>query len=318
LLLKLITLLRRFDLNIENHYWEKIAKLIHSAPHINSCKAPKPTPALNLRPTTLSVTEIEKLLRDPYWIYAKKILRLRKLPPLENQLSAADFGNFVHKALEDFSQHLLKKSPCDWYLLLVKSGEHVLKDLLKASVVKSLWWPRFKRLASWLCRENIFSQDVKYYAEVRGKMYFDINGLPFYLQAKADCLIIDQKGAISIIDYKTGALPSMKNILQGTSSQMILEALIAASGGFMVQDLNKKNTIEKIIYIRLTGGEIAGEELIITNDITEMMNQAFVGVSKLISAFYDQSTPYYASPLPELLLKYNDYAHLARNKEWVM
>ncbi len=312
LLLRLVTLLRRFDLNIENHTWGKLAKLIHLPQSINSCPAPRPTPALSLRPTTLSVTEIEKLLRDPYWIYAKKILRLRKLLPLESQFSAADFGNFVHKALEHFTQY--HTSSNNWYELLLDSARYVLGDLLKQSVIRALWWPRFERIAGWISQENIFSKQLKYYAEVRGKMYFDIAGLPFYLQAKADCLIIGQ--GISIIDYKTGALPNIKDIKQGVASQMVLEALIAANGGFMIQD--KINNVEKIIYLRLTGGEIAAEEFIIEDGLNELMNQAFIGVSKLIRAFYDERTPYYASPLPELSLQYNDYAHLARNKEWVM
>jgi len=52
-----------------------------------------PKPALALRPLKMSVTEIEHWLRDPYTIYAKHILRLLPLDPVDMPLTAADRGS---------------------------------------------------------------------------------------------------------------------------------------------------------------------------------------------------------------------------------
>ena len=52
----------------------------------------------------LSVTAIEDWLRDPYTIYAKYILRLDPLDPVDMPLSAADRGSAIHDALGEFTQ----------------------------------------------------------------------------------------------------------------------------------------------------------------------------------------------------------------------
>ena len=62
------------------------------------CRRRRPgrCPPCTLRPRKLSVTEIETWLRDPYAIYARHILRLRALDPLDEAADAADYGEIVH------------------------------------------------------------------------------------------------------------------------------------------------------------------------------------------------------------------------------
>jgi ATP-dependent helicase/nuclease subunit B len=276
-----------------------------------SCPAPKP--ASIFRPTRLSVTEIEKLMRDPYWIYARKILNLKKLEDVDADLSAADFGNFIHQALDHFSMYFKTTSKESWHELLLDSGRHVLQNMLDRPVIKSLWWPRFERIASWIVNREIDNiSSNKIFTEIRGKIIID----GFELIAKADRLEIDPSDHIILIDYKTGTLPTLTSIKKGISSQMILEALIACGKGFTTQNPLTHYESSKIIYIRLTGGEIAGEELIIDKDIAELLEEASVGVSNLIRAFSDSNTAYLPSPLPDRILQFNDYDHLARTKEW--
>ena len=65
---------------------------------------PAPRPPLATRPLKLSVTAIEDWLRDPYTIYAKYILRLDPLDPVDMPLSAADRGSAIHEALGEFTK----------------------------------------------------------------------------------------------------------------------------------------------------------------------------------------------------------------------
>ena len=65
---------------------------------------PAPKPPRAARPLKLSVTAIEDWLRDPYTIYAKYILRLDPLDPVDMPLSAADRGSAIHEALGKFTQ----------------------------------------------------------------------------------------------------------------------------------------------------------------------------------------------------------------------
>ena len=54
---------------------------------------PEPRPPLEARPTRLSVSSIEQWRRDPYGLYARRILGLEALDPLEAELGAADRGS---------------------------------------------------------------------------------------------------------------------------------------------------------------------------------------------------------------------------------
>ena len=63
-----------------------------SRPRPAASTSPAPKPPRAARPTTLSVTEIESWLRDPYTIYAKHILNLRELDPVDLPPGAADRG----------------------------------------------------------------------------------------------------------------------------------------------------------------------------------------------------------------------------------
>ncbi len=70
---------------------------------VEPVKQPAPKPPRATRPLKLSVTAIEDWLRDPYTIYAKYILRLDPLDPVDMPLSAADRGSAIHDALGEFT-----------------------------------------------------------------------------------------------------------------------------------------------------------------------------------------------------------------------
>src|SRR5439155_2916890 len=63
---------------------------------------PVPRPPVAARPRRLSVTEIETWMRDPYAIYARHVLRLTALDPLDADPGAAERGRLVHSALDRF------------------------------------------------------------------------------------------------------------------------------------------------------------------------------------------------------------------------
>jgi ATP-dependent helicase/nuclease subunit B len=319
-ILRLQTLLKKFNLTLKtDSYWQELAKLIYLPDQVRPCQPTQANPAAKLRPQKLSVTEIEKLMRDPYSIYAKHVLKLKKLDAIDADPGAADFGNFIHQALENFSLQLqFRQNKHEWFDLLIASGKQVLSMMIERPSVRILWWPRFERIASWIIDREIDNiEQNSLYAEVRGKKIFHLKQGDFTLTAKADRLEISSQQNIAILDYKTGNIPSLSAIEKGISPQMALEALIAADAGFSAQDPAICYKITKLVYIYLSGGEIPAEESEITIDIDQLIEEARVGVESLITVFSDQNTPYHASPLSDRILRYNDYEHLARNKEWV-
>ncbi|HEY1538261.1 MAG TPA: double-strand break repair protein AddB, partial [Solirubrobacteraceae bacterium] len=113
-------------------------------------KPPEPRPPRAARPTALSVTEIEHWLRDPYTIYAKHILHLARLDPVDMPPSAADRGSAIHAAVGRFAQTYEVALPADPHAELLRIGREEFAPLDDFPEARALWWPRFARIARWL------------------------------------------------------------------------------------------------------------------------------------------------------------------------
>src|SRR5580704_18575503 len=85
-------------------YYLRLARAIdQSASVAPPSERPLPRPPLERRPKRLSVTQIETLRRDPYALYAEKILRLKEFDPLGGALGVGEFGSAIHAALARFA-----------------------------------------------------------------------------------------------------------------------------------------------------------------------------------------------------------------------
>jgi len=120
---------------------------------------PAPKPPRATRPLKLSVTAIEDWLRDPYTIYAKYILRLSPLDPVDMPLSAADRGSAIHDALGEFTQTFATALPNNPALALRGIGEKYFAPLMERPEARALWWPRFQRIAAWFADWEIARRD---------------------------------------------------------------------------------------------------------------------------------------------------------------
>ena len=98
---------------------------------------PLPRPPLTLRPKRLSVTQIETLRRDPYAIYAEKILRLKQLDPLGGASGVAEVGSAVHAALERF----VKGYP---WGPLPSGAREILAAILREALAPAIARPGFR------------------------------------------------------------------------------------------------------------------------------------------------------------------------------
>ena len=57
--------------------WPRLARALNEPASVRPIAKPRPRPPLAARPRQLSVTRIETLIRDPYAIYARHVLKLR-------------------------------------------------------------------------------------------------------------------------------------------------------------------------------------------------------------------------------------------------
>ena len=285
------------------------------APDGVQIKAPAPCPPVAARPRRLPVTQIETLIRDPYAVYARYVLGLRALEPIDADPGAADRGSIIHDALDEFLRAYPDDLPEDAQARLLEIGERAFGAALARPGVHAFWWPRFERVAAWFVeRERDLRPGIAaIHSEVRGELNIAAPAGPFTLVAKADRIDERRGGRLSIIDYKTGALPRKRDITLGYSPQLALEAVMAMAGGF---DGVPADSAVDLAFWRLSGGDPPGEERSLGEDAAALVETARAGLEALIAAFDDPETPYYAQPDPEYAPRFSDYRHLARLGEW--
>ena len=276
---------------------------------------PAPNPPLETRPRRLSVTEIETLVRDPYAIYAKKVLGLKPLDPLGRPPDYADRGTLIHAVLERFVRDTKAGLPDAEAAAaaLLAAADTVLHDTLPWPDLRRIWKARIARAAGWfLTGERARRQAGQPEGfEVKGEMTLAAPGGPFTLRARADRIDLLSGGGAAVFDYKTGTPPTPKQIASGFSQQLHLQAAILAAGGF---DGLPKLTAETGAYLTITGSGDGGKETPAPDLATEVAEH----MQKLrdLLASYDAGRPYVSRERVERSDQTLDYDHLARRPEW--
>ena len=298
-----------------NDYYESAKRILDAPDPLLPLLRPQPKPPLAKRPRKLRVTAIDEWLADPYRLYAKTILNLRKLPELDQDPDAADFGNLVHKTMEQFVicwPSVLPDNPLEE---LLACGHATFADMFVFPSVASLWWPRFETIAAWIIKEEIARRGYiqKIMAEVNGRWDFDVDGKLFTLTTRIDRLEITLDGIMILADYKTGSVPTISEIEGGKKNQLLLEALIAMHG-ILEPAIEKPIIIGGLEYWRLSG---RSDDTKIMKVDTTHIESARIRLENLIR-LYDSENHAYAPPANALAQseRYNDYAHLTRRKEW--
>lgn len=284
-------------------------------------EAPEPRPPVAVRPRKLPVTQVELWVRDPYAMYARQVLGLRKLDAIDETPAAAERGTLIHNALERFVQMFPDALPEDDAALdaLLKCGQQAFGDMLLRPGVRSFWWPRFVRIAAWFLEFEKRRRDLgaKVLSEQNGMLTINAPAGDFVLTAKADRLEVLPDGSVVVADYKTGRVPTSKQVVAGLSPQLTLEAAIALDGGFPGVSVT---SVDDLLYIALKGGVIAGEEKSVdpgsdkTTDQLVAISRA--GFEKFVAVYDSQDMPYLSRPHVLFERMSNDYDHLARVKEW--
>ena len=301
----------------DEELWRRLARGLDAPAAVRPAAPPAPRPPLRARPRRLSVTDIEAWMRDPYEIYAKRILRLRRLKPLDEDFAAAARGTFVHAWLEAFLQAWPDRLPADPAAMLMAEAEPLMAAFRLRPGVRALWRPRLARIADWVAEQEGLRRHpgLRIFVEREGGTQV---GRDFLVTAKADRIERRPDGSLVLLDYKTGKPPGPKAVESGWSAQLPLEALIAAAGGFAGVPAGP---VEALVYWRLSGRATPGEESSPAADraaVESLAQAARAGVEALVEAFDDPQTAYHPRPrpLPSGIGRYSDYLHLARLQEW--
>lgn len=294
--------------------------LDHPATAPKPVPRPEPKPKRDVRPMSLSVTEIETWLRDPYSIYARHVLRLQPLDAIDTPPGARDRGTVIHGAIGRFTEKFKDNLPNNAIDELIKLGEEefaVLEDFPEA---RAFWWPRFLRIARWFAdfearrRANVSAIS----AEIGARLEIPLGHRSFTLRTRADRIEHLRDGRYAILDYKTGRPPSGPQVSSGLTPQLTLEGAILRAGQF--EGIAAGGSIAEIVYVTLRGGDPAGEaKPVDLGDSTPdaKADEALRELTKLVTRFEDEDVGYLSRERVMFMRRSGgDYDHLARVKEW--
>ena len=295
------------------------ARARDAAPIFAPVDPPRPCPPVEARPRKLSVTRIEKWIANPYEIFARHILELEALKPLGELPDNAMRGQIVHHALHEFALRHPDSLPDDIEAELIASADRHFTALGGSPRVEAFWRPGFARFAKWFAETEPARRNgvVKVAAEVDGQLDLAVER-GFRLSVRADRIDLCEDGSAVLYDYKTGRVPTTKQVEGLFAPQLPLEAAIATGGGFVTVGAR---AVRGMHYIRASGRGDGGEEQLAAKAApTGLAEKALADLFKLIERFDRADMPYEAKRRPgtafDRIYDYDDYAHLARLAEW--
>jgi ATP-dependent helicase/nuclease subunit B len=278
---------------------------------------PAPCPAQALRPRDIAVTDVDRLKADPYGFYARKILSLNALDPVDADPTPAWRGTAVHDVLEQWFVEdgadpatLIARAKA----LLAKSNAH--------PVMGVLWQPRLLKALEWTSgqvqRNRAEGREI-----VLAEKWGNIDFAGVKLRGKADRIDRAADGKVVVVDYKTGTAPKAAQVKAGYSLQLGLLGLIAQKGGFA--DLKEQPVAGGFEYWSLAKGrdgsfgsvaspvDPAGKYgRIVTEQFVELVASQFADAAE---TYLTGMAPFAARPHPDAPV-FTDYDHLMRLDEW--
>ncbi|MBZ9938118.1 double-strand break repair protein AddB [Mesorhizobium sp. BR1-1-16] len=293
------------------------ARALDASPAPAPVARPRPKPPVEARPKRLSVTEIETLVRDPYAIYARRVLKLEPLDPIDVVPDSALRGTLIHEALGRFAPRW--QPPFDGSALdtLIETGRDVFRDIRAFPAVHALWWPRFLVIADWYVRWEAARKEIEArHAEIDGRMVVTPD---FMLTGRADRIDRRRDGTYEILDFKTGTPPSPKQLSTGLAPQLALEAAMLRRGAF--GDIPAGASVAVLGWIGL-GRVGRGEPFssaVRDRPADELGDEAAARLAALITAYADPDRAYVSRARPMFENRFGSpYDHLARVAEWAL
>jgi len=284
-------------------------------------RQPEPKPPIELRPTSLSVTRIETLRRDPYSIYAERILKVQPLDEAGEEDGARLTGTLTHNVLARFQQaNPDPVLPPDAEARLMAIAQAEFAPLLNDANFVAFTWPRIeaqlRAFLAWDLDER--AEVTRLLIEERGRLAMPLaDGSLFTLTAEADR--IERRGtSFRIIDFKTGSLPTHKLIEAGFSVQVTLEAAMLERGGFSEAPVG--STVSGAAYIKFRGLNAKPDRPVEvgtgSKTLAELIVEHHVNLLAMMNDFRRHETGYRSRPYPQYRLRFNAFDHLARVREW--
>jgi len=299
--------------------WQSLAAGFHDSILVKPCETPKPRPPQEARPKRLSVTRVETLIRDPYAFYANQVLGLRPLDDISAAPGMAQRGVLFHQIIADFLKTFPENLPPEAGEYLLQRGKHHFSPLLSHPDVGTFWWPQFLRIAGWLVAGEAEQRlkIARVYSEIEGRYELTVGGQTFTLTCRADRIDLLKDGRACIVDYKTGSVPSAKQVDAGLAPQLPLQSAMLEYGAF--PELGKRQACG-IYYVKLGSGDPPGEVLCpkLQMPVMDCARKNLSGLISLLTAYEDQTQAYLPRAMIEKEDEEREFDHLSRYREWAV
>lgn len=296
-----------------------LTRALDERPRVKEASRPEPKPDVTIRPKSFSVTEIETLRRDPYAVYARRILGLSPLDPLLRDPGAAERGTLFHAILHRFATTGVDPAAPNALETLLEAGRSSFAEMTLPPEVEAVWWPRFAQMAPRILDwENSRANAVqsRHPEERATKTVVGATGVT--LSGYADRVDLLPGNAADIIDYKTGTTPSKTQAHRLLAPQLALEAALLQRGAF--EAIGPRQPAD-LAYIRLkASGEVIHESILSIKGslktAPDLAQEAWKRLEEMLDHFALPTTGYKSRALPFREGVEGDYDHLARVLEW--
>ena len=316
--LRLATVLEAFPADVRQEFmvrgrqWNVWAQEFRATEHRSTLSRPRPLPPLEARPRQVHVSQVEKLMRDPYAFYARYILQLKPLEPIDKEPGMAEFGNAVHQALEHFTKRYPEQLPEHAESELTGLVETCFADIIHRVRAPSFWRRRLQKLVREVIEVERSRRHALRYIESEKPLEAPLTlpQGPCIIKARIDRIDYRRDGSADIIDYKTGTVPTGKMVRAGYTPQLTLE-------GWLLQEAGQ--SVGELLYWKVPSGskgeplEKAGGD---KSDKDALIAEARAGLERLLTYYDRAETPYACLADTPTAPTYNDYDHLERMEEW--
>lgn len=312
-------------LKARGNQYREWASMIDAGENQPVAKRPAPKPPADLQPTKYSFSEVGRLRRDPYSIYARRILKLDPLDPFNRDPGASERGTLYHAIVDRYTREGHKPgTPA-----AKEAMRRITEDLFDAERlpphIDRVWRPRFVEVArAFLDWEAERAPDIRQtMTEVSAGWELEPAGIR--VTGIADRIDIKGSGLADLVDYKTGLSPSVSQARALLDPQLGLEAAALRAGAF--RDAGAL-TPDKLLYVRLRPGDRFREDKVNNEGSSATAKRQPKSAVDLADESLEQLTRFvvtlrngdagFASRL--VPMAQNDfggeYDHLARVAEW--
>lgn len=306
-------------LRAAGQHFQDLADAVATTHAASPALRPRPRPPLSARPDALSVTEVETLRRDPYAVYARRVLALVPLDPLVRDPDFADRGSLIHAVMEESARTGFDWTAPDTAARLTAIARARFDAEGLPPEIDAVWWSRMLAAIPGIVAWEAGRQPIvrKGYPEAKARAT-PIGATGVTLRGYADRIDMRCDGLADIIDFKTGSAPSGAQVQALITPQLPLEAALLARGAF--EEIGQA-PLGDLVYVKLGArGEVipapvSGGRY---DDAETMADRAWEKLEGLCAFYADDANGYLSRVMPFREGDFEgDYDHLARVLEWV-